>query len=760
MQAYLIYFLYWTVQALAFPLLLLYLALRVARNRAYVRHLGERFGFLPQHILPTAPGSIWLHAVSVGEAITAAGLIRRLRTDLPFAPVYVSCSTLAGRAMAEQKLQGLAAAVFYAPLDYRFCVRRILRKLRPSVVVVMETEIWPNLYRDARRSGARLLVVNGRISDKALPRYRRLRWFFRAVLAHPDLIFAQDELAASRYRMLGAERVQDAGNLKYDFDPAATTIAPAVRAWIDKAQPEHVWMAASTMPPATADDPDEDDLVLDAFEELAARFRLQLLILVPRRPERFPEAAAKLEARGIRFRRRSQLPGAEPVDLPAVLLVDTIGELSGLFPLAQCVFMGGTFPNRGGHNILEPAAFGVPVITGPHMENFAEIAADFRAHGAVTTVQEPRNLAREVGAILGDQQASAALGERGRQRSELRCGATARAAEEIRRLYDEALPRPGRFHPFAWLWLGGMAVDRAIKRLGAARPSVPVISIGNLAMGGTGKTPLVLWLCQHLSAAGRNPAVLTRGYRRATADGVVTLKPGDAAGVEQTGEEAQLILRTGHAALAIGADRRAARLDLERKYRPGIYLLDDGFQHWGMRRDLDLVLIDAIDPFRGGVFPHGRLREPFSALRRADAIVITRALPGLRHAGLQREIRRHNAHAPIFLARLEAKLPALPAQARAGAFCGIGQPESFRRTLSDLRVELAFLQIFRDHHHYREEDLEPLAARADFLLTTEKDYLNIPPNLAARLNILAVPVQLVLDEPASLSVLARNCSIQ
>lgn len=720
--------------------------MRVARNRSYARGLPERFGFLPSSLHRTAPGAIWLHAVSVGEAITAVALIRRLRAELPFAPVYVSCTTLAGRAMAAQKLRGLAAGVFYAPLDYRSCVRRVLRALQPSLVVVMETEIWPNLYRDARRTGARLLIVNGRISGQALPRYLRFAWFFRAVLRWPDSLYAQDAVAAARYLQLGAPAATDAGNLKYDFDPAATSIAPPVAALLQALHARHVWIAASTMPPAAPGDPDEDDVVLDAFQQLAARLPGLLLILVPRRPERFEEAAAKLAARAIPHLRRSRLQPADALSLPGVLLVDTIGELSGLFPAAHCVFMGGTFPQRGGHNILEPAAFGVPVVTGPHMENFAEIAAAFRQADAVVTVERPSELAAAVQRLLLDEPRRRALGARGRELSDLRRGATARAAARAAELYDAALPHPGRFQPLSTLWLAGVAFHRAFARLRPDRPAIPTISVGNLAMGGTGKTPLVLWLSESLAARGLKPAVLTRGYRRRSGKPVVALLPGQPAPVEHTGEEAQLILRAGHAALAIGADRRAARLALERLYEPDIYLLDDGFQHWQTRRGLDIVLIDALDPFRGGVFPHGRLREPFSALRRAGAIVITRTQPGRAYVGLLREIRRHNPSAPVFLARTTATLPPLPAGLVPGAFCGIGQPQAFLDTLRGLGLEPAFFEIFPDHHRYAEPGLAPLAARAALLLTTEKDLLNIPPALAARMNIHAVPAALEVED--------------
>lgn len=708
----------------------------------------ERFGFLPRSLHRTVPGAIWLHAVSVGEAITAVGLLQRLKQELPFAPIYVSCTTLAGRAMAEQKLAGLADGVFYAPIDYRFAVRRVLRALKPSVVIVMETEIWPNLYRDTCRSGARLLVVNGRISDKALPKYLRFRWFFRAALAWPDAILAQDAIASSRYEQLGAPHAVASGNLKYDFYPDSTSIAPAVHAWLKRNDPERIWIAASTMPPAEPGDPDEDDIVLDTFELLRERFPRLLLILVPRRPERFDEAAAKLTARRIPFQRRSKLTD----EAVSVLLIDTIGELSGLFRVADVVFMGGTFPHRGGHNILEPAAFGVPVVTGPHMENFSEIAAAFRAAGAVVTVKDPADLAITVGRHLYDR----TIGEIGRQLSDERRGATGRAVSAVVRAYEAALVRPPGANPLSWLWRAGVAIDRSLKSLRLDLPPQPVISVGNLAMGGSGKTPFVLWLCERLAEQGRRPAVLTRGYKRTSQEPVITLLPGERAPVERTGEEAQLILRAGHAALGIGADRQAAREALSKQYLFDVIVLDDGFQHWRMRRNLDIVLIDAINPYRNGLPPRGTLREPFSALERAQAVVITRTEPGRTYEGLIGEIQRHNEHAPIFLAHTKAEAPPIPPGTTIGAFCGLGQPEGFRRTLQELGLTVSFFREFPDHHHYTEQDLRPLAMRSQMLLTTEKDLLNIDPDLARACKVEAVKMTLILtDEPNLLELIGR-----
>ncbi len=699
-----------------------------------------------------------MHAVSVGEALTAAVLLRRLRPLLPGTPVFVTTTTLAGRALCEEKLAGLADGVFYAPLDYRFAVRRVLGRLRPALVIVMETEIWPNLFREARRSGARLLLANARISDRALPRYQRLRWFFRHALGFADRILAQDSTAAERYRSLGALRVEISGNMKYDFDPEATQIPADIAECLSSAKAEFIWIAASTMPAALPGDPDEDDIVLDAFAQLAPRFPGLLLILAPRRPERFASAYDKLMARDFPFVCRSFLSASDPLRPPAVLLLDSIGELNSLFRAATAVFMGGTFPRRGGHNILEPAAFGVPVLAGPHMENFAEIAAEFRQKEAMISLASPAELAPALERVFSDAAFRQSLGARAREVAEARRGAAARAAAAAVELHDSALPRPPGCNPLAPLWLAGMALHRAAARFPLDLPEKPVVSIGNLAMGGTGKTPLVRWLCRELAARGLRPAVLTRGYRRRSRE-IVAALPGESLPVELTGEEAQLILRDGAAAVAIGADRQAARRRLvsSRGYSPDLYILDDGFQHWQTRRELDIVLVDAIDPFRGGVFPKGRLREPFRALARASAIVITRAERGREYAGLIAEIRRHNRSCPVFRAWFSADSPQLPPDVRPGAFCGIAQPESFRRTLASLDIEPFFFRVFPDHHHYAESDILPLLDQAPLLLTTEKDFLNLPASLQTRPSIRTVPVRLEIDRPEDLLQLVLAC---
>jgi len=277
-----IYLLYRLVQALGLPIVLLYFLWRGLRRRSWFGSLRQRCGFLPASFRQTVPGAIWLHAVSVGEAIAAVELIRQMRQRLPRSPVFVSVSTLAGYETANQKLRDLAS-VFYAPLDYVFAVRRVLRALRPSLVIVMETEVWPNLFRETKRAGAGLLLINGRVSNRALGRYRALRWFFSGVLAQVDLLLAQSEERRQRWIRIGAppEKVRAAGNLKYDFEVRIAAPESPVRRFLERLHPRAVWIAASTMPPASAADPDEDAAVIAAFQQVAARHPGLLLLLAP-----------------------------------------------------------------------------------------------------------------------------------------------------------------------------------------------------------------------------------------------------------------------------------------------------------------------------------------------------------------------------------------------------------------------------------------------------------------------------------------------
>jgi 3-deoxy-D-manno-octulosonic-acid transferase len=683
-----------------------------------------------------------LHAVSVGEVLSSAHLIRELRRAIAGAPVFVSCSTLAGREAAEAKLLPLVDGIFYAPLDYVFAVRRVLRTIRPAAVVVLETEIWPNLYREVKRSGAALVVVNGRISDKTVERYTRWRALFRHVLCLPDAILAQSEGDEDRYIRAGApaERVRSAGNLKYDFDPGTASPPAAVTAFLDQnAGP--VWIAASTVAPEYDGDIDEDDAVIDAYRILAAEHPGLTLLIAPRRPERFEAVAAKLLKSGIPYQRRSQLPGPPT----PVLLLDSIGELSSLFPRADVVFMGGTLADRGGHNILEPAIFARPIIAGPHLENFAAIEQHFVEADAFVRIPDASHLAPAAGSLLRDEAARRAIGERARQTAESERGATSRAVGAIVEFRWAALPNAipyAALKPLAWMWAAGGRWKRRQGERAQRTLSVPVISVGGIAMGGVGKTPFAAHLARRLKERGYQPGILTRGYRRVARERVTVLAPGSEASTEITGDEAQILLNTGAASVGISADRYAAGTELEKRFHPDVLLLDDGFQHARLHRDLDIVLLDGLDPFAGGaVFPAGRLREPEAALARAQAVVISRAA-GRQVDVIVNRIRRVNRSAAVFISSVQpiawhglCSREPLPLDSLAGertvAFCGLANPNTFWNTAAELRCDIAARFAFADHHRYTEGELRQLAAAgretgSSVLITTQKDYMNLP----------------------------------
>ncbi len=532
----------------------LYLLYRGIRDPKYLAHFRERLGFVS--FQTTGAGAIWFHAVSVGEVLSAVTLIRRLRSERPRAPFYVSTTTLAGRAAAEQKLAGLADGVFFAPLDYRSAIRRVLRRLRPALIVVLETEIWPNLYRETKRAGASLLIVNGRISDRALPRYRRWSGFFRHVLRWPDAILAQSEEDRRRFIVAGAppDRVRVAGNLKYDFTVPAGGIAPEIAEFLARVSPSYVWVAASTMSPIDSGDVDEDDAVIAAFEFLREHQTGLLLILAPRKPERFDAVADKLKRARIPFARRGTFSTAETINLPGVLLLDSIGELAALFERADVVFMGGTLAHRGGHNILEPAYFGKAIVAGPHMENFAAMAGAFDQAGALDRIERPGELGPAIARLLEEESRRHALGVKARELAVSGRGAVGRIAIEIWQAYACGVPDPvhtllrrAALTPLTRLWRAGHQVN--MKRQRAARRALltPVVSIGGLSIGGAGKSSMVAYLAERLASEGRTPAILTRGYRRESRERLVIPRGGEGVCCKPPETKPKCLVRAGNA---------------------------------------------------------------------------------------------------------------------------------------------------------------------------------------------------------------------
>ena len=378
------YLLYNLALCLATVLLLPYAAYRMLRGR--LPGLEQRLGLFSWQGPRAGEPVIWVHAVSVGEVNSAAALVKELRNRLPQVRIVITSSTKTGWNAARQ-LAGPQDLVLFPPWDLKSVCRRFLRRLRPSAVLVLETELWPNFFRECKRSGAVLLLANGRISHRTFPSYVASRFLWRRVLAWPDAVFVQSIADAERFKALGAPpaKVYVAGNLKFASQPACVPIVETLRRTLRESKgsenlaPGPVLVAGSTMP-------GEEKFLLDAFQQLLPEFPRLWMILAPRHPDRFAAVTQQIRALGIPFQLRSEWKADTCPRLPGVLILDSMGELGAVYELATVAYVGGTLVPTGGHNILEPASFARPIVIGPSMSNFQEIADEFLAESGVGNI--------------------------------------------------------------------------------------------------------------------------------------------------------------------------------------------------------------------------------------------------------------------------------------------------------------------------------------------------------------------------------------
>ena len=384
------YAFYSLLSLVAFVVVSPYFVYQAIRYKKYIGSLRQRLGFLPISFNFDGEESIWIHAVSVGEALTARALAADLKARYPRLRLFLSTTTIAGQQVARRSLSNVDA-VFYFPFDWTFIVRRTLKLVKPRLFVMMETEIWPNLLRACRKSGVKTVVINGRISSRSYPRYRLIRPFFRRVLADVDRFCMQSEESARRLVDLGADpgRLSVTGSLKFDSLEIPTSTAHGkprerVLRFFRIGPQRTVIVAGSTVR-------GEEAAVLRAFSRIKATIPSALAILAPRQPERFGEVERIAREAGFVTMRRTELPiDAEP--RADVVVLDSIGELAQIYQLATAVFVGGSLVGHGGHNILEPAIFGKPIVFGAHMQNFREIADAFLANDAAVQVPSEREL--------------------------------------------------------------------------------------------------------------------------------------------------------------------------------------------------------------------------------------------------------------------------------------------------------------------------------------------------------------------------------
>lgn len=417
-----------------------YYAWRYRKTSFLRKSWRERLGFLPTSFQQPESGAIWIHAVSVGETLAIAGLVQEIQARFPGRKIFMSHVTPTGREAGEKRFPELAGR-FYLPLDWRGSVRRTLNSLRPKLLLMVETELWPNLLREAHRSGAKVILVNARLSNRSLRGYRTFRFFMRRVFESVDWIFAQSADDAERFLQAGAcpERISVAGNIKFDVPPPPhRDFSALLKRVLTAASRTPVFVAASTMP-------GEEELVLQAWSAIQQHYPQALMILAPRHPARFVQVAQLLRTQDGQFIRRAELAGnskgiERQLSAPGILLLDTIGELASIFELADVVFMGGTLVATGGHNPIEPAQWGKPILFGPHMENFRDIARVFLDANAALRVRNSVELGREFVKLMADADRRRSLGEAARSVVARESGATQRTIEGISRLLDEAPP--------------------------------------------------------------------------------------------------------------------------------------------------------------------------------------------------------------------------------------------------------------------------------------------------------------------------------
>jgi 3-deoxy-D-manno-octulosonic-acid transferase len=761
--------------------------------------LSERFGRWPGDWKMRVANTtrLWIHAASVGECLAVMPLIERWLQEQPSWELILSVMTPAGRRLAEERL-GDRVRTFFFPVDLPGVSDRLMRRVAPDLILLVETELWPNFLHAASRRRVPVLLLNGRVSPRSYPRYRAVVWLLRATLRTIQGFCMQTAMDADRIIDLGAppERVRVLGNFK--FDQAVYPMSETERRkWLDQLG----WKSHAPVLVAGSTHEKEEEMLLTVFERVRQEVPDLRLILAPRHLNRLP-ALIRLLSQGARtYLRYSELGSKRPDPAAEILLLDTMGALGRLYSLGTVVFVGGSLVPVGGHNLLEPAALGRAVLFGPFIHHVPEMAEILSESGAGRMVRDLDELTRELKILLIETDRRQKMEDQARETVRRHQGASQRAGRIVElalkkrswggterldfrsgpeRWFKERLvpSRGGIFTTLAAVILRGISLAyRAWQEIRVAafglglirsvRMGRPVISVGNLTLGGSGKTPAVLSIGRILLQNGRHPAVLSRGYggRSSEKIRVASNKSGVKASPDALGDEPCLISeRLPEVPVLVSPDRAAAGRHALEVFHADVLVLDDGYQHLRLNRDLNLLVMDAVEPFGNGyVFPRGILREAARQVRRADAILLTHAADPSVTETLRKFLGKDRPELPIFSSRHrivdlvhldtgEISSLATIRQTPVMAVTGIGQPERFFQTLHENESKMALECVYPDHHRYSEKDIEFLEAEARRrdvrrIVTTEKDAVRIRSLGRPLKTWWAARLELVIDDP-------------
>ncbi len=770
-------------------------AIRSIREKGFVERIKQSLGFFPDGALDKVAkkNCIWVHAASVGEIVATSPLIKEFRREFPKSPILVSVVTTAGYEMANRIIKD-ADAIIYFPLDLPFIAASVLRRIHPRIFMPVETELWPNFLKNARQMHIPVMMVNGRISDKSVKRYKYMFSILTDMIGTVKFFAMQSYIDGEYIKQLGApeELVTVTGNTK--FDQTYTDVTPEQRANFYQTMglnsEDEILIAGSTHR-------NEEEHLIKAFKAVRESHPTAKMIIAPRETLRTREVVGICKSAGYKVATRTELQKRTPAN-EDVIIVDTVGELGRLYALGTVVYVGGTLSeNGGGHNILEPAAHGKAIIIGYHMENFKETHALFKDRNACVTVNTPEELALETKKLFDDEVRRKQLEDETLKIILENRGAARKSAVLLRKVLTEYEAKENKHHPrttqkienlktyfidlvhskevhgvvmnifMAFMFILSLIYEQLVNlkllayKLGISgkqKLNCYVISLGNITVGGTGKTPTAQRLARDIRDLGYKVVILNRGYRAKWHGEVGIVSDGKKLQMTaaEAGDEAFMLAKhLPNVPVLIGAERALTGKYAIEHFGAEVAILDDGYQHWQLERDLDILLVDAVNVFGNGyILPRGTLRESMSHISRADVCLITKVDQA--EAGAVEDIRKtvgkynsaaqvvESIHQPRCFIQLSDWFENLAQEGiaiekisgkKVMAVSAIGNPASFERTLTDMGAEVIESLRYPDHHEYTMKEMQEVLQQADALdaeaiVITEKDAVKIPEEVA------------------------------
>lgn len=714
---------------------------------------------------------LWLHGASVGEINGLIPLVPSLRDKFPGVKILITAVTATGRERARE----FADAVAILPWDNSISLKYALRRVRLRGFVFGETELWPGLLALLHARGVPVFWVNARISDYTARSYRALRWLLRPSVRKMIAVLGGDAKSCERAIDLGAisDRVKFVGNAKYD--------RRALRPEPDESEElkQRLFSNPGAVLTLACLRPGEEQWWFNAIVSEHSLWSKLNLVVAPRHAERFDYFAEQLSKYKIPFRRWSELDRSIDNTGHQVVLLDMMGVLESIYSISDLAFIGGSLVDEGGHNPLEAAMYGVCIAMGPHQTNVRDLTARFKSTNAIFQIKDEGDVRRIVALLAAGDPQLAASGERARILAGEFAGIAARVVEEIEMLAVGAKPKTIvqscialASHPLAIIY--GL-VTRIRNRLydshvfASAKVELPVISVGNLTVGGNSKTPMCHWLVQELKAAGHNPVVLSRGYGASTA-GPHQVRASDSAAL--VGDEPLLTARATHQPVVIARDRLAgARFIVEHKLGD-IVVLDDGMQHRRLGRDCEILMIESgsANSFgefnRGAILPQGRFRENReTGLRRVGIAVLAARQGESETTRANSKLLRKVLPSAIAVFESSLKLQAVSALGSTEklepcpciALCAIANPEGFFATLRQAGFTLYERIALRDHSPISSEFLARIRTQSPGvpIVCTEKDAVKI--DACDHLGVYAAHVSLAVVNSEALLAAIGAC---